>query len=91
MSHSPFVLQAPAARTRVYTIRVVPLGDANKLVVSLDVTDARRVESMRSTFVANVSHELRTPLTVVSGFLEYFTDDGRGRRRAAPAVRAPDE
>ena len=71
-----FVLQALAARTRVYTIRVVPLGDANKLLVSLDVTDARRVESMRSTFVANVSHELRTPLTVVSGFLEYFTDDG---------------
>ncbi|EXI80901.1 MAG: Phosphate regulon sensor protein PhoR [Candidatus Accumulibacter appositus] len=75
-SSSPFVLQVPAARTRVYTIRVVPLGDANKLVVSLDVTDARRVESMRSTFVANVSHELRTPLTVVSGFLEYFNDEG---------------
>jgi two-component system phosphate regulon sensor histidine kinase PhoR len=59
--HSPFALQTPAVRTRIYTIRVVPLGDANKLLVSLDVTDARRVESMRSTFVANVSHELRTP------------------------------
>ncbi|MEF8732193.1 MAG: phosphate regulon sensor histidine kinase PhoR [Candidatus Accumulibacter meliphilus] len=75
--HSPFAAAGTsAARTRVYTIRVVPLGDANKLLVSLDVTDARRVESMRSTFVANVSHELRTPLTVVSGFLEYFIDDG---------------
>ena len=74
--HSPFALQTSAVRTRIYTIRVVPLGDANKLLVSLDVTDARRVESMRSTFVANVSHELRTPLTVVSGFLEYFIDDG---------------
>jgi two-component system phosphate regulon sensor histidine kinase PhoR len=76
MCIAPSLLQSPAARTRVYTIRVVPLGDANKLLVSLDVTDARRVESMRSTFVANVSHELRTPLTVVSGFLEYFADDG---------------
>ena len=46
------------------------------MLVSLDVTDARRVESMRSEFVANVSHELRTPLTVVSGFLEHFADDG---------------
>ncbi|MCB1942452.1 MAG: phosphate regulon sensor histidine kinase PhoR [Candidatus Accumulibacter sp.] len=73
---APFVLQSPAARTRVYTVRVVPLGERNKLLVSLDVTDARRVESMRSTFVANVSHELRTPLTVVSGFLEHFADDG---------------
>jgi two-component system phosphate regulon sensor histidine kinase PhoR len=40
------------------------------------VTDARRVESMRSTFVANVSHRTAHALTVVSGFLEYFTDDG---------------
>ncbi|WP_313953507.1 phosphate regulon sensor histidine kinase PhoR [Accumulibacter sp.] len=72
---APFVVQVPAARTRVYAVRVVPLGDYNKLLVSLDVTDERRVESMRSTFVANVSHELRTPLTVVAGFLEYFTDD----------------
>lgn len=72
----PFVLQSPAARTRVYTVRVLPLGERNKLLVSIDVTDARRVDSMRSTFVANVSHELRTPLTVVSGFLEHFVDDG---------------
>ena len=74
--HAPFILQAPAARTRVYAVRAVPLGEKSKLLVSLDVTDARRVEAMRSTFVANVSHELRTPLTVVSGFLEHFTDDG---------------
>jgi len=53
----------------------VPLGERNTLLVSLDVTDARRVEAMRSTFVANVSHELRTPLTVVSGFLEHFGDE----------------
>ncbi|SBT08665.1 Multi-sensor signal transduction histidine kinase [Candidatus Accumulibacter aalborgensis] len=73
---APFLLQSPAARTRIYALRVVPLGERQKLLVSLDVTDARRVESMRSEFVANVSHELRTPLTVVSGFLEHFADDG---------------
>jgi two-component system phosphate regulon sensor histidine kinase PhoR len=74
--HSPFILQSPAVRSRVYAIRAVPLGEHSHLLISLDVTDARRVEAMRSTFVANVSHELRTPLTVVSGFLEHFTDDG---------------
>jgi two-component system phosphate regulon sensor histidine kinase PhoR len=71
-----FLLQSAALRTRVYALRVVPLGEQHKLLVSLDVTDARRVESMRSEFVANVSHELRTPLTVVSGFLEHFADEG---------------
>ncbi|WP_129596412.1 two-component system histidine kinase PnpS [Anaerophilus nitritogenes] len=35
-----------------------------------DVTDMRRLENMRSEFVANVSHELKTPLTSISGFIE---------------------
>lgn len=72
----PFILRSQAARSRVYAIRAVPLGKHKQLLVSLDVTDAHRVEAMRSTFVANVSHELRTPLTVVSGFLEHFIDGG---------------
>ncbi len=70
----PFILQTSAARARLYALRVVPLSDLNKLLISIDVTDARRVEAMRSEFVANVSHELRTPLTVVSGFLEHFAE-----------------
>ena len=72
---APYLLQTAAARTRAYALRVVPLAEQQKLLVSLDVTDARRVEAMRSEFVANVSHELRTPLTVVSGFLEHFVEE----------------
>ncbi|UXH76435.1 phosphate regulon sensor histidine kinase PhoR [Roseateles amylovorans] len=45
-------------------------GECRKLVLSLDVTDRERSESMRRDFVANVSHEIRTPLTVLSGFIE---------------------
>ena len=72
---SPFMLQTTAARARLYALRVVPLNGQSKLLISIDVTDARRVEAMRSEFVANVSHELRTPLTVVSGFLEHFANN----------------
>ena len=72
---TPFLLQSKTARTRVYELRTVPFGERKRILVSLDVTDAKRAEAMRSDFVANVSHELRTPLTVVSGFLEYFTDE----------------
>ncbi len=72
----PFLLHSKAARGRIYELRVVPFGLRNKILLSLDVTDVKRVEAMRSDFVANVSHELRTPLTVVSGFLEHFTDEG---------------
>ena len=35
------------------------------LAVFRDVTDVRRLETMRRDFVANVSHELRTPVTAV--------------------------
>lgn len=40
------------------------------LVVINDITRLKKLETMRSDFVANVSHELRTPLTSVKGFVE---------------------
>ena len=45
-------------------------GEGQRLVLSLDVTERERAESMRRDFVANVSHEIRTPLTVLTGFIE---------------------
>ncbi len=45
-------------------------GDGNKLVLSQDITERERADTMRRDFVANVSHEIRTPLTVLSGFIE---------------------
>jgi two-component system phosphate regulon sensor histidine kinase PhoR len=35
-----------------------------------DVTELRRLESVRRDFVANASHELQTPLTAIRGFAE---------------------
>lgn len=44
------------------------------VVVSHDVTELRRLEQLRTEFVANVSHELRTPLTSIKGFAETLLD-----------------
>lgn len=40
------------------------------IIVLHDITNIRRLEKMRSDFVANVSHELKTPVTSVRGFAE---------------------
>ncbi len=39
-----------------------------------DVTALKRLERVRSDFIANVSHELRTPLTSIIGYLEALLD-----------------
>ena len=40
------------------------------VVVLYDITNLRRLEQIRTDFVANVSHELKTPLTSIKGFVE---------------------
>ena len=44
------------------------------VIVIHDVTELRRLEQIRTDFVANVSHELRTPLTSIKGFVETLLD-----------------
>ncbi|MFW6336457.1 MAG: HAMP domain-containing sensor histidine kinase [Phycisphaeraceae bacterium] len=45
------------------------------VVVLHDVTDIRRLEQIRSEFVANVSHEIRTPVSAVKAAVETMLDD----------------
>ncbi len=54
---------------RILLLSAVVADKTHFIVVSRDITEQRRIDSMRKDFVANVSHELRTPLTVITGFL----------------------
>jgi two-component system phosphate regulon sensor histidine kinase PhoR len=40
------------------------------VIVLTDITELRKLETVRNDFVANVSHELRTPLTSILGYLD---------------------
>lgn len=40
------------------------------LLTIQDVTQMRKLETMRSDFVSNVTHELKTPLTSIRGFVD---------------------
>lgn len=59
---------------KVYTNLIRLENNPNKTIglvaIMEDITEIRKLEKMRSDFVANVSHELRTPLTSISGFVE---------------------
>jgi two-component system phosphate regulon sensor histidine kinase PhoR len=73
----PVVVKQPRQQGLILSLQFVPYGDKQKLLLSRDVTQLERVQTMRQDFVANVSHELRTPLTVIGGFLETLEDQGQ--------------
>jgi two-component system, OmpR family, phosphate regulon sensor histidine kinase PhoR len=62
----------PMDRTLRVTAVPLRLGgeDPGLVLVIDDVTELRRLEHVRTEFIANVSHELRTPLTAIQGYLE---------------------
>jgi two-component system phosphate regulon sensor histidine kinase PhoR len=54
-------------------VRAAPLtvsGNEGVVVVLSDVTELRRLETLRRDFVANVSHELRTPIAAIRAAAE---------------------
>lgn len=64
---------------KILDANVVPVpgkeqGDQTYIVLLYDITEIRRLENIRTDFVANVSHELRTPITALKGFSETLLD-----------------
>ena len=70
MPGEPTAVRIERGAGSLLSLQLIPYGQAQKLLLTHDTTQAERVERMRRDFVANVSHELRTPLTVLFGFLE---------------------
>ncbi len=70
----PLVLHPLRNPGSTLALQIVPYGAAQKLLLTRDISQLDKLETMRRDFVANVSHELKTPLTVVSGFIETVLD-----------------
>ncbi len=72
---------------RVLQVHAVPLrftgGVRGAVMVLHDITELRRLEHVRTEFVANVSHEIRTPLTAIRGYLETLLDGALEEREHA--------
>ncbi|MEO5566867.1 MAG: ATP-binding protein [Gemmatimonadaceae bacterium] len=59
---------------RIVALTAGPLPGGGAVLAVMDLTERRRLETVRRDFVANVSHELKTPLTVIGGFAETLRD-----------------
>lgn len=68
-----------AANEKQYLVYVSPIEgpERSALAVITDVTRMRKLEQMRSEFVANVTHELKTPLTSIRGSIELLKSSDR--------------
>ena len=60
-----------------------PLAGDRLLLVVQDLTEMRRLETVRSDFVANVSHELRTPIASLQAMAETLESGALDDREAA--------
>lgn len=67
----------PERILQVYAARVGENTAGGTLAVLSDVTRIRKLENMRSEFVANVTHEFKTPLTSIRGYVELLKSEPR--------------
>src|SRR6266699_635902 len=66
-------------------ISAVPMKDdfdltTGAVVLCHDITQLKRLDQVRSDFVANVSHELRTPLSILRGYIETLVENPKTSR-----------
>ncbi len=74
------VVRMPGSPDRILDLHASPLdsgdGEITGVVVVLDdVTQLRRLETMRRDFLGNVSHELKTPVTAIRALVETVLDE----------------
>lgn len=86
------VIEVVGLKPRVLLVRAARLRteEDGVFAVFVDVTEMRRLESLRRDFVANVSHELRTPVAAILSATETIEaaseQDNQARRRFLPII-----
>tara|TARA_B100000963_G_C22597065_1_gene658390 strand:- start:398 stop:1702 length:1305 start_codon:yes stop_codon:yes gene_type:complete len=74
-NQSSIEISSPQKNDVWLSIRLIPYGVDQYLLLIRDITQRVRFELTRTDFIENASHELRTPLTVISGYMDTLIDD----------------
>ncbi|MFM7273043.1 MAG: histidine kinase dimerization/phospho-acceptor domain-containing protein, partial [Gammaproteobacteria bacterium] len=69
-----FEATVPGAAALSLQFGAQAFGSGETLLLARDVSELRRLETVRQDFVANISHNLRTPLTVIAGYVDTLED-----------------
>ncbi len=62
-------------------------GCIGVLLVINDITRLKKLENMRSEFVANVSHEIKTPLTAIKASVETLLEGGGSKEEIESLIK----
>jgi len=62
---------------KILLVTLSPLSERRALITFRDLTESKRLESIRRDFIANASHELRTPVAAITGAVETLLSNGR--------------
>ncbi len=80
-------VRTPRTGSGTLLVSLVPVCVAGRLasvlLVAQNVTELRRLETVRRDFVANVSHELRTPLATIRAMAETLHDGAKDDEEVA--------
>lgn len=60
--------------------------NSSVVAVFSDISELKRLETLRKEFVANVSHELRTPIQIIQGYAEVLGGEAAGSESAQKAL-----
>jgi two-component system, OmpR family, phosphate regulon sensor histidine kinase PhoR len=85
------LINSPNTGERHVAVSAVPIkqpadGTTGAVVLFHDITELKRLDQIRSDFVANVSHELRTPLSILRGYIETLLDNPETSREELSRV-----
>lgn len=79
----------PIPRDKWFAVEIAPIPGHEKATLKPnfllgfhDLSEAKKIDQMRSDFIANASHELRTPLASLQGYIETIKGPARKDEKA---------